>query len=82
MSPLEVVRTFEDVGSRPFTVSHLSKEQLQAQKTEATDPLQESFAGLMIQYANGDTIEMGETAQTYQVQLTSVRDYALSVLGG
>ena len=82
LSPLEVVRTFEDVGSIPFTVSHVSKEQLETQMAGATDALQESFAGLMIQYANGDAIDMGETANAYQVQLTSVRDYASSVLGG
>ena len=42
---------------------------------DATDPLQKSFAGLMLQYASGDAIEMTHASKTFDVPLTSVRDY-------
>lgn len=80
LSPLEVVRIFEEVGGRPFAVEHVPVEALRAQKESAADPLQESFAGLMLAYAGGDAIEMEETLQTFPLQLVSVRDYAKGVL--
>ena len=43
----------------------------------ASDPLQKTFAALMISYANGDTISDSlETAHRYGVRLHSVSDYA------
>ena len=76
LSPLEVVQIFEEVGGRKFTLQHVSEEQLRAQKEAATDPLQESFAGLMLSYAQGKVIDMRETLQKFPVQLNSVREYA------
>ena len=43
--------------------------------------MQQSFAGLMRGYAQGDPIDMGETLKAFPIQLTSVRDYAQRVLG-
>ena len=80
LSPLAVVRIFEEVGGRPFDVQHVPEEALAEQQKSATDPMQQSFAGLMRWYAKGDSIDMGETLQTFPVQLMSVRDYAQSVL--
>ena len=76
LSPLEVVQIFEAAGGRPFTVQHVSEEQLRAQQESATDPLQKSFAGLMLSYARGHVIEMRETLQTFPVRLKSIREYA------
>jgi uncharacterized protein YbjT (DUF2867 family) len=76
LSPLEVVRVFEEAGGRPFNIQHVSEEQLRAQKEAATDPLQESFAGLMLSYSQGSVIDMRETLSKYPLQLTRVRDYA------
>lgn len=76
LSPLEVVRIFEEASGRPFQVRHVSEEQLRAQKDAATDPLQESFAGLMLAYARGSVVDMRETLSTYPLRLTTVRDYA------
>lgn len=75
LSPLEVVRIFEEVGGRAFEVQHVPEEALLAQKT-TTDPLQESFAALMLGYAHSDIINMQETLQAFPGQLPSVRDYA------
>jgi len=82
VSPLEAVRIFEEVGGAPFEVQHVQENALQAQFGTATDSLQKSFAGLMLDYARGDAIPMEHTLRSIPVQLTSVRDYARNVLGG
>lgn len=76
LSPLEVVRTFEESQGRPFEVEHVPEEVLRQQKETASDPLQQSFAGLMLYYAEGSVIDMHETLRKFPVQLTSVQDYA------
>ena len=65
---------------RTFEVQYVPEEALAEQQQTATDPAQQSFAGLMQWYAKGDTTDMHETLKTFPVQLTSVRDYAQSVL--
>ena len=83
LSPLEVVKTFEDVTGRKFIVEHVPVADLEAQKRGAPDPLEESFARLMLNYAAGDPMpEARGTADTLGVQLTSVRDYAKAVTAG
>jgi NADH dehydrogenase len=76
LSPLEVVRTFEAVQGRKFDVEHVPESALIAQKDGAADPIQQSFAGLMLYYSRGDTIDMHETLQKFPVSMTSVRDFA------
>jgi len=76
LSPKEVVKIFEDVQERTFNVEYVPVEALQKQKESATDPLEESFAGLMLQYAAGDRIDMREILQKIRVNMTSVKEYA------
>ena len=76
LSPLEVVRIFEEVTGRKFDIQHVPEEALRAQKEAAVDPLQQSFASLMLNYAHGTIIDMRETLRKFPVQLSSVRDYA------
>ena len=76
LSPLEVVRVFEELRGREFDVQHVPVEALREQRESASDPLQQSFAGLMLYYSGGDIIDMRETLQKFPVQLTSIRDYA------
>jgi hypothetical protein len=80
LSPLEVVRIFEEVGGRAFEVQHIPEEALQGQQEAPTDPMQQSFVGLMRCVAQGDAIDMQETLRAFPVQLTSVRDYVGRVL--
>ena len=47
LSSLEVVGRFEQIG-KPFRREHISEQTLLAQYEGATDPLQKSFAGLML----------------------------------
>jgi uncharacterized protein YbjT (DUF2867 family) len=80
LSQLQVVQIFEELGGRPFEVQHVPESALAEQQESATDPMQQSFAGLMQWYARGDVVDMHETLKTLPVQLTSVRDYAQNVL--
>lgn len=81
LSPLEVVQIFEEIGGQSFEVQHVSEEALAEQQQVATDPMQQSFTGLMRWYAQGDPVDMQETLRAFPVQLTSVRDYAKRVGG-
>jgi uncharacterized protein YbjT (DUF2867 family) len=81
LSPLEVVARFEEIGGRPFKLEHIPEEALRAQFNGATDPLQKSFAGLMLMYSSGDAIDMTPVQKELGITLTSVDQYARSVLG-
>lgn len=76
LTPLQVVKIFEEVGGRPFEVEYVPVEALEAQQQAATDPMQQSFSGLMRCYAQGDAIDMQETLKAFPVQLTSIKVYA------
>ena len=82
LSPLEVVKIYEEVGGRPFEVQHVPEAALAGQLEAATDGMQKSFAGLMLSYAHGSAIDVRETQRVFQVQPTSVRDFARRALGG
>lgn len=81
LSPLEVVARFEEIGGRPFKLEHIPEEALRAQYEGATDPMQKSFAGLMLWNSSGDAIDMTPIQKELGIELTSVEQYARSVLG-
>ena len=81
LSPLEVVARFETIGGRPFRLEHVSEETLLAQFEQAADPLQKSFAALMLGYCRGDAMDMAPVVETFGIKLSSVDEYARSVLG-
>lgn len=84
LSPLEVVRIFEELAGRQFAVEHVPEEALRAQKLRATDALDETFAALMLYYAQGAVIDMREANRIFPStvgRLASVREYAKRVLG-
>jgi uncharacterized protein YbjT (DUF2867 family) len=79
LSPLEVVKIFEDLTQRKFAIEHVREEDLSAQKAAATDSLSASFASLMLIYARGDAVDMTECRNLFPSivgRLASVRDYA------
>jgi uncharacterized protein YbjT (DUF2867 family) len=80
LSPNEVVRIFEEQAGQPFAVQHVPVEALRAQRASAEDPLQQSFAELMLGYTKGDPIDMEGTLQSFPVKLTSVQEYAERVV--
>jgi NADH dehydrogenase len=76
LSPLEVVRLFEQVTEDPFAVEHVPQAALEKQYAEAMDPMGRTFAALMLGYAHGCPMEMNETLTLLPRRLTTVRDYA------
>jgi uncharacterized protein YbjT (DUF2867 family) len=80
LTPLEVVKIFEEESGRQFEVEAIPEEKLRNQFDSANDSLQKSFAGLMLQYAHGDAIDMRGLMHSIPVHLNSVREYARGVL--
>jgi uncharacterized protein YbjT (DUF2867 family) len=80
LGPLEVVTIFEALGKRPFEITNVPVEALQAQRAAATDPLGQSFAALMLAYATGAETDMSETLKAFPIELVSVQDYARRAL--
>lgn len=80
LSPLAVVKIFEEVTGRPFTVNHVPVETLEVQREAATDSLPEAFAALMLSYANGDVIDMRAMLKEFPLALTTVQEYAAKQL--
>ena len=80
VSPLDVVRTFEAVAATDIAVEHVPEGDLEAQLATATDPLQKSFAGLMLQYARGDAMDTSPVEELFPFQRTTIRDYAATQL--
>jgi uncharacterized protein YbjT (DUF2867 family) len=80
LSPIEVVRMFEAAGSRMLAVEAVPRSVLESQMETATDSLQKSFAGLMLQYANGDAIDELTSRRLFPFSMTSVRDFITAQL--
>jgi uncharacterized protein YbjT (DUF2867 family) len=81
VSPLEVVNKFEQLSGKSFELQFIPVAALQAQKAAATDPLQISFATLMLCQAAGDEVDMRPAQKVFSFPLASVEDYARRVLG-
>lgn len=80
LSPLEVVARFEKIFGRPFKVEHISEQTLVSQFHETVDPLQKSFAGLMLGYLRGDAMDMTRVVDTFGIKLQTVDEYAGRVM--
>lgn len=79
--PLQAVRIAEEVTGREMAVQHVPAEALRAQHESATDPLQKSFAGLMLSLAEGDVIDMAVTSPMLGLESRSVRTFMESAYG-
>jgi uncharacterized protein YbjT (DUF2867 family) len=80
LSPLEVVARFQNISGKSWRIEHVPEEALLAQFQAGADSLQQSFAALMLGYAHGDAMEMTSVVEAFQIRLTSVDDYARTVL--
>ena len=80
LSPREVVRMFEAAGAGEIATESVPEAALEAQMKEATDSLQKSFAGLMLQCAAGDAIDTTTSSRLFPFQMTSVRDFITAQL--
>jgi len=80
LNQLETVKVFEEVIGKKINVQLIPAEALRVQMDSAADPMQKSFAALMCCAANGDFIEMEEVLRKFPLQLTSVREFARSMV--
>ena len=80
ISPLSVVRIFEQASRTPFEVTHVPVEALQQQLSSAPDPMQKSYAGLMIGYASHGPIDIAGVLNTYSLKLRTVEEYVRRVM--
>lgn len=80
LSPHQVIKLFESATGKTFEVTHVPAEALQAQMQGAADPMQKSFAGLMLCVAAGDAIDMGEIQKKFAVRLTPLQEHIASVM--
>jgi uncharacterized protein YbjT (DUF2867 family) len=80
LSPREVVRMFEAAGAGEITTESVPESALEAQISAASDSLQKSFAGLMLQYAAGDAIDTTTSSRLFPFQMTSVGDFITTQL--
>jgi hypothetical protein len=74
LTPREVVRMFEAAGVGEIVTESVTESALESQMNAASDPLQKSFAGLMLQCARGDAIDTTISRRLFPFQMTSVRD--------
>ena len=82
LSPIDVVRSAEQALGKSIAMQHIPERALRAQLEATTDPMQQSFAGLMLSYAHGEVVDMTEANRIFEPQaLRSVRDYLRSALG-
>jgi len=80
LSPLEVVKLFEKVAGKPFSTELVPESALRAQLAAATNSLEKSFAGLMLGYHQGFSVDMGEVLRVMPVEQTSLEEYAERIL--
>lgn len=74
---LGAVAIFERTLGRSFSLEHVPIESLEAQH-QSFDPLQKTFAALMMAYALGDFVAKArQTAEKYGVELTTVENYSM-----
>jgi NADH dehydrogenase len=79
-SLLEVVHIFEKIAGRSFELQFVPEAALSAQRAAATDPLQISFASLMLNMTRGIRFDSSQARKVFSFPLTSVDDYAQRVL--
>ena len=80
LSPREVVRMFEASGGSEIALESVPEPALEAQMNAASDPLQKSFAGLMLQCAAGDAIDITIGTRLFPFPRVSVRDFITAQL--
>lgn len=72
----DVVRIFEGATDREFALQYISEEDLRKQKEGSHDPLQQSFAALMLNSTRDCIVDMTDVVKKFPMRLTSVRDLA------
>lgn len=80
LSPQQVVRMFEAAGAGEIVAESVPADALRHQLATSADPLEQSFAGLMLQYAAGDAVDPTVGRRLFPFPMTSVRDFITAQL--
>jgi NADH dehydrogenase len=80
LSPLQVVRIFEELGAPRVTVEHVPESALLEQLARAKTSLEEAFAALMLGTARGLLVDQRPAQELLPAPLGTIRDYATSML--
>ena len=75
LSQREAVRLFEREFGKPFAVTNLPEEALEAQWRDAQDPFQKTFSALMLGVARGLGTDADAPPSDFGVKLTPVREF-------
>ncbi len=81
LAPEDVIGLFERITGRRFDVQHVPAVALAEQHAAATDPMMQSFSGLMRCYGAGDRIDMQATLLDFPISLTTVETFAAASTG-
>jgi NADH dehydrogenase len=73
VSPNELVEEVERRTGKPMQVERIPADTLRAQRAQATDPMEHTFATLMLGYAQGDEVDIGP-ARELHVPIRSARE--------
>jgi uncharacterized protein YbjT (DUF2867 family) len=79
IAPIEVVRKFERAIGHPFDIDFVSEEALLHQWHNAKDPLDMSFAAIMLEYARGCPMDVRDTLAVLPISLTSIDEFVEAV---
>jgi uncharacterized protein YbjT (DUF2867 family) len=80
LSQLDVVRLFEQRSGRTWKLESIPERELRAQFEAATDPIQRSFAGLILNTAFGSPVDPGPAMDILALRPSRLRDYVERVL--
>jgi uncharacterized protein YbjT (DUF2867 family) len=79
-SMLEAVRIFEQVSGKSFELQFVPVAALDAQRAGTNDPLQNSFATMMRDMAEGIRVDSSQSKKVFTFPLTTLEDYARRVM--
>jgi NADH dehydrogenase len=80
LSARQVLGIFRELGAPEAAVDSVSEKELEQQWISAVDPLQRSFAGLMLTVARGQVVDSEAALELLPGPLTTVRTYASGLL--
>ena len=76
VSQRDAVRIFEEEFGKPFAVTEIPEAALEAQWSATENPMEKTFAALMLSLARGKNAGGEPQLREYPMTMTSVRDFA------
>lgn len=82
ISQRDAVKIFEEEFGKPFSVTEIPAEALEAQWKGSENPMEKTFAGLMLGVARGFDSDMVPPLDRFPMRMTTLRDFARRVARG